>query len=151
MFPRPFPRSVNLENLNCFSIIEGREEGGEKKKKQKKKGKAKKRQSGCKGAGQDAAGRPAGSQQSLSKPRLKNKGARATFQWKMSGDGPAAPTNRDLTQQINNKWQREALQEPQRDSMGWKRAEGRRQQGEDKEEQRERGNPPHLTSSVLRH
>lgn len=36
MFPRPFPRSVNLENLNCFSIIEGREEGGEKKKTEKK-------------------------------------------------------------------------------------------------------------------
>lgn len=37
MFPRPFPRSVNLENLNCFSIIEGREEGGEKKKKKREK------------------------------------------------------------------------------------------------------------------
>lgn len=46
VFPQPFPCSVNLENLNCFSIIEGdkgegRERGKKKKVKRNKEGKSK--------------------------------------------------------------------------------------------------------------
>lgn len=61
----PVPLSVNLENLNCFSITDGEKGGGRKEEWGGKKGKAKKRRRGCKGAGQ-GAGRPAGSRQSVS-------------------------------------------------------------------------------------
>lgn len=48
-------------------------------------------------------------------PRLKNKGARATFQWKISGDGPDALRDGYLAPTINHKRQRKALQQPPRD------------------------------------
>lgn len=48
-------------------------------------------------------------------PRLKNKGAGATFQWKISGDDPDAPRDRYLAPMINHRRQRKALQEPLRD------------------------------------
>lgn len=49
LLPGPVPLSVNLENLNCFSITEEEKGGGREKGRGKKpqKGKAKKRRAGC--------------------------------------------------------------------------------------------------------
>lgn len=116
--PAPVLLPVNLENLNCFSITEEEKGGGTEgekgeKKKKKEKEKAKKRRRGCKErarvpAVQLAAGR------TCPQHSLKNKGARATFQWKISGDGPDAPQDGYLAPMINHKRQRKALQEEQR-------------------------------------
>lgn len=38
-------------------------------------------------------------------PGLKNKGVRATFQWKISGEGPDAPQDGYLAPMINHKRQ----------------------------------------------
>lgn len=88
-------------------------------------------------------GQPAGSWQSLSKPRLKNKGARATFQWKMSTDGPDAPTNGYLAQPINHS----GRERP----GGSQRVMARGGRGLGRQGGAERGGRiPHLPSCVLR-
>lgn len=75
-------------------------------------------------------------------PRLKNKGARATFQWKINGDGPDALRDGYLAPTINHKRQRKALQEPPRDR-------GDEAAGRDNEEQSD-GDPhtPQTLSSL---
>lgn len=70
----PAPLSVNLENVNCFSITEG-EKGGERRRGGTK---GKKRRSGCEDAGQVPSIQLAAST-ACPQPRLKNKGAPATF------------------------------------------------------------------------
>lgn len=77
----PVPLSVDLENLNCFSITEG-EKGGERRRGGMK---GKKRRSGRGDVGQVLLIQLAAST-ACPQPRLKNKGAPATFHWKISGD-----------------------------------------------------------------
>lgn len=101
------------------------------------------RRSGCKREGQDAARWPAGRWQSLSKPRLKNKGARATFQWKMSRAGPDAPPNGYLAQPINHS-STERPGRSQRVTVRGGRGLGRQGGAE------RGGGTPHLPSSALR-
>lgn len=52
------------------------------------------------------AGRPAGTGTASPQPRLKTKGAPATFQWKISGDSPDVPRDGYLTPMTNHKRQR---------------------------------------------
>lgn len=132
----PAPLSVNLENLNCFSITEGEKGGGRRRGGMK----GKKRRSGCEDAGQVPFIQLAAST-ACPQPRLKNKGAPATFHWKISGDSPDVLRDGYLTLRIKHERQRSLLGRslPGAEEMKWR---GRRMRS------RVMGNPPDTSAHL---
>lgn len=78
-------------------------QGGEERGKKKKEGKSKEETERLYREWARVLAVQLAADKACPRPRLKNKGARATFQWKISGDGPDAPRDRYLTPTINHK------------------------------------------------